>query len=413
MMQLFLPIKVSEAAMLNTTYLKLVGTLLILAGCSFAQENGSDATTTTQTRVGKASTTWESEGDWPMFRGNPQSTGVATSDLPKELDILWEYEIPKGAFEGSAAIVDVDGTKVVYIGDLDGKLLSLDLETGEKRWEYLVESKLGFATSPTYHDGKIYAGDIDGLFHCVDDSGEQVWTFQTNAEISSSANIYKGNIILGSQDANLYCLDGDTGDIVWQFEAPDQIRCTPTIVDGRAFVAGCDGLLHVIDLDKGEEIGSVNIESPTGGTPAVLGDAVFFGTEQAGFFSIEWKKPELKWHFVDESMAAIRSNPAVTNEHVIFGAANRVVRSLNPLTKEENWATTLKTRIETSPVVVGDRVFVSSGDGRLHALDLATGEIVLEKEFEGGFTASPSVGFGRLIIASDRGKVYCLGSKSE
>lgn len=399
--------------MLNTFYPTLL-CVLILTGCSSAQEHGPRETATSQTQLVRTTNELaNAKGDWPMFRGNPQSTGVATSTLPEELDILWEFEIPKGEFEGSAAIVDVDGEKVVYIGDLDGKLVSLNLATGEKRWEYNVESKLGFATSPTYHNGMIYAGDIDGLFHCVNDSGEQVWTYQTDAIISSSANIYKDNVIVGSQDANLYCFDGKTGDIVWKFPAADEIQCTPTIVDGRAFVAGCDGQLHVIDLEKGEEIGNVDIQSPSGGTPAVLGDSVYFGTEQAGFFAIQWEKPELKWNFIDETMSAIRSNPAIVEGHVIYGAANRVVRSLNPKTKEENWATTLKTRIETSPVIVGDRVFVSSRDGRLHALELATGKIVLEKEFEGGFTASPSVGFGRLIIASDRGKVYCLGSKNE
>lgn len=403
----------SEAEMLNTMSF-VVTCLMVFAGCSPAQVTETYDATRSNTQVTRTiERLADAKGDWPMFRGNPQSTGVATSTLPEKLEVLWEYEIPKGEFEGSAAIVDVDGQKVVYIGDLDGKLVSLDLATGELRWEYNVESKLGFATSPTYHDGKIYAGDIDGLFHCVDDEGKEVWTYQTNAAISSSANIYKGNVIVGSQDATLYCFDGKNGEVLWEFEAADEIRCTPTIVDGRAFVAGCDGQLHVIDLEKGEEIGKVDIQSPSGGTPAVLGDSVYFGTEQAGFFAVEWATPELKWNFVDEGMSAIRSNPAITEEHVIFGAANRVVRSLNPNTKEENWATTLKTRIETSPVIVGDRVFVSSGDGRLHALKLSTGEIVLEKEFEGGFTASPSVGFGRLIIASDRGRVYCLGNENE
>jgi outer membrane protein assembly factor BamB len=410
---------------MKTTFGLLVTCLWVAAcGCSTAQETQS----ATKSRAQKESNPISNEvtvtdetknqGDWPMFRGNPQSTGVATSTLPLELEVLWEFQVPKGAFEGSAAIVENEGKKVAYIGDLDGQLISLDLETGEKRWAYEAETGIGFSTSPSYHNGKVYIGDLDGLFYCVNDQGEKVWSFQTNAEISSCANFFEGNVIVGSQDANLYCLSCETGEVVWKLQADDQIRCTPTIVEGRAFVAGCDGRLHVIDLKQGEELGSVDIQSPTGGSPAALGDSVYFGTEQAGFFAVRWNKPELKWHFdrekaEDDPLSAIRSNPAVTENHVIFGAADRVVRSLDPKTKTVNWATTLKTRIETSPVVVGQRVFVASGDGRLHALDLETGKVVMEKEFEGGFMASPSVGFGRMIIASDRGTVYCLGSKSE
>ena len=58
---------------------------------------------------------------WPVFRGNPSSSGVATSQLPPQLDVLWRFSVEGGAFEGAAAIVD----GVVYIGDLDGKIYAL------------------------------------------------------------------------------------------------------------------------------------------------------------------------------------------------------------------------------------------------------------------------------------------------
>jgi outer membrane protein assembly factor BamB len=49
-------------------------------------------------------------------------------------------------------------------------------------------------------------------------------------------------------------------------------------------------------------------------------------------------------------------------------------------------------------------------DGRLYALEMTTGEIVWQKEFQGKFKASPAVAFSRLVIASDDGVIYCLGS---
>ena len=363
-------------------------------------------------------------GNWPMFRGNPQSTGVAKGALADELEVLWEHRVKNGAFEGTAAIVAEDDDKIVYIGDLDGTLFSLDLISGEERWEFKSESEIGFAASPSYQEGLIYIGDIDGMFYCLNDKGEKVWSRQTDAEITSSANFYKDNVLFGSQDAKLYCLNAKTGEEVWILEADDQIQCTPTIVEGRAFLAGCDANFHVIDLDSGEEVGSVEIGSPTGGTPAAVGDSVYFGTEQAGFIAVQWEPenvapnpvptlpaPKLKWQFEDESGAAIRSNPAVLGNHVVYGAGDRIVRSLHPQTKQENWVRTLKAKIESSPVIAGDRVYIGSGDGRLYALELDSGKVCWEKEFGGGFSSSPAVAFGRLIIATERGTVYCLGSK--
>ena len=54
---------------------------------------------------------------------------------------------------------------------------------------------------------------------------------------------------------------------------------------------------------------------------------------------------------------------------------------------------------------------VGAADGRLYALDLATGKSVWEYEAGGGFNGSPAIADGRLVIASDDGHVYCFGKK--
>ena len=73
------------------------------------------------------------------------------------------------------------------------------------------------------------------------------------------------------------------------------------------------------------------------------------------------------------------------------------------------WKDSLK--IVSSPVIVDGRVLVGSTDGRFYELALETGKIVWEKELRGGIIGSPAVAFGRVVIATDRGVVYCLGGK--
>ena len=143
-----------------------------------------------------------------------------------------------------------------------------------------------------------------------------------------------------------------------------------------------------------------------------MGEHVFFGTEQGDFFAVNWKEIKNQWVYEDEVGGnSIRSCAAVSKNHVVFGARNRQVYSLNPKNGEVNWTASLKAKVDASPVIVGERVFVASTDGRLYALNLDDGSVVWEKQFNGGFLSSPAVGFDRLVIATDRGVVYCLGSK--
>ena len=96
------------------------------------------------------------------------------------------------------------------------------------------------------------------------------------------------------------------------------------MVEGHAFLAGCDARLHIIDLDKGEAVGTVEIDAPTGSTPAAAGDRVYFGTEGGAFFSINWKDAEVDWSYEDMSRgSAYQSSAAVTDERVVVGGQGR------------------------------------------------------------------------------------------
>ena len=72
--------------------------------------------------------------NWPMFRGNPQQTGVATSSLPDKLTVRWRTEL-KEPVTSTAAIVD----GVVYVGADDNALHAIDLSTGAILWQYTAK----------------------------------------------------------------------------------------------------------------------------------------------------------------------------------------------------------------------------------------------------------------------------------
>ena len=140
----------------------------------------------------------KTQKDWPLFRGDSNSTGVSRSTLPAKPDLLWKFEVKGGAFESTAAIVN----DVAYIGDMDGKLFAFEVATGKLLWEHKVEA--GFMASPAVRDGKLFIGDMDGRIYCFDtQTGKPLWGYDTQGEIDSSANFYKDNVLIGSQNNTL------------------------------------------------------------------------------------------------------------------------------------------------------------------------------------------------------------------
>jgi outer membrane protein assembly factor BamB len=343
-------------------------------------------------------------GDWPLFRGNALQTGVADSVLPDTLEIIWTFKA-KDAIEAAAAIAD----GVVYIGSLDEHLYALNLKTGEKKWEY----KAGPIAAPPSVRGKlIYVGDSDGIFHCIDGEGKKKWSYETGGEIKSGANFAGDFVLFGSSDEHLYCLKMN-GDLAWKFQVSGgPVLGTPVVVDGRTFAAGCDSTLHVLNVADGKEQAKLDLGGQVAASAAVVGDRLYVGTMTNQVLGIDWKKPALDWKFEPEDRAEpFYASAAVTETLVIAGSRDRLVHALNRKTGKEEWNFPTNGKVDSSPVIVGDRVYFGSADGKLYVLDAAKGTLIQKVDLRGPISASPAVAGGRLVIGTEKNVVYCLGTK--
>ena len=73
------------------------------------------------------------------------------------------------------------------------------------------------------------------------------------------------------------------------------------------------------------------------------------------------------------------------------------------------WTFDTLARVESSPAIAGDRVFVGSNDGRFYVLNLNTGAKLWEFNAGAPLSASPAIANGRIVIGSQDGRLYCFG----
>src|SRR2546425_4803149 len=191
--------------------------------------------------------------NWPMFRGNPALTGIASGTLPDKLSLLWSFKTG-GPVKSSAAVVDGH----VFIGSGDSNVYALDLTSGKKIWAAKTGGPVD--SSPLVLDGKVFFGSTDNSLRAVEAaSGKPVWKYETGDKILGAPNWFvqpltrpsdtlspsdgerdrvrgalKTNIVIGSYDFKLHCVDAATGKTNWVYETGNYINGSPAVFEGRS-----------------------------------------------------------------------------------------------------------------------------------------------------------------------------------
>ena len=346
--------------------------------------------------------------DWPFVRGNSNASAALQDDLSENLDVVWKYSVDDSGFEATAVIAE----DKVYLGDVDGTFYSIDMASGDLMWKRTFPES-GFLTGAAVFGGRVYVTDFNGVIFCLQaSSGEPIWNFQAPSEAFAAPNVQHGLVLVATDAGEVVTLSAQSGELKWRFRIEAPLRCWPTVVDGRVLLAGCDERLHAVDIATAKEVDGVEIDGPTGSTPARLGNDVFFGTEQGTFYSIGSEPLEIRWMYHDSnSNLPIRVSAAVNHHAVVFSNDGKQVYALDPTTGKERWKFTVRSKVESSPVIAGKLVFVATSRGRLHAIDMATGEETWQFEAGGKFLASPALSNGRLVIGNNDGTLYCFGEK--
>ena len=345
-----------------------------------------------------------SANNWAQFRGNHSLTGVSQSNVPTSLKPLWTFEAGE-SIESSAAIVG----STVFVGSQKGELIALSLDNGSVYWKFSTGSPIG-ESSPAFASGVVYIGDLGGWINALNASdGKKLWAFKTNGEIKSSPVVVGDRVLIGSYDEHLYCLSARNGALLWKFKTNGPVHSTPGIADGMAFIAGCDEMFRAIRLSDGKEAFSVSSGAYTGASPALRGGAAFYGTFDNEVLGVNLAERKIVWRYEHpQRKFPFYSSAAVTSTRVVLGGRDKMVHGLT-LDGKAAWTFTTRARVESSPAIAGDRVFVGSNDGRFYVLSLSSGAKLWE--FNGGapFSASPAIANGRVVIGSQDGRLYCFG----
>jgi eukaryotic-like serine/threonine-protein kinase len=411
------------------------------------------------------------------FHGNLERTGVYDSAGPARLnEVKWAFKT-EGPVIASPAVAD----GVVYVGSLDGFLYAVDQQTGAPKWKRRTGGPI--TSSPAVADGRVYFNCNDGNFYALkSDTGTVQWRFKTGGErrfqapgihgtrpkgqmmpdpfdiFTSSPAVDQGRVYFGSGDGNVYALDAATGALRWKFATKDVVHASPAVARGTVFVGSWDSYLYALDAATGAQKWRFKSgEDPTDhnqigfqSSPAVVGDIVYVGCRDAHLYAIDATTGQKKWA-ISTYGSWVNTTPAVRDGFVYFATVDsQLFQAADAKTGKVRFKHRAKLGMFSSPALAGGRVYIGANNGRLYALNAASGELVGEFQTEsakqnllktlnpdgspnrngfrphfydfqdmyaiwmlqfsvGAIVSSPTVAGGVVFVGSTDGNLYALG----
>ena len=244
------------------------------------------------------------------------------------------------------------------------------------------------AASPIVAGDRVYSIDTLGAVRAFNaQTGAQLWASQTPSDKDNSASLYGGGIAY--DEGRIYAtnglgfvaaLDANNGGIVWQVRPGGPLRGAPSVAGGALYVMSQDNQIYSLK----EADGTTNWSQPA-------------SLEIAGVFG--------------------SASPAVGQGTVVAGFSSGELNAYRYENGRQGWQDTLqRTSIRTSvssladidadPVIDGGQVIALGQGGRMVALELTTGQRMLELNIAG--ISTPWVAGDWVFVVTDDAKLLCI-----
>jgi outer membrane protein assembly factor BamB len=359
------------------------------------------------------------QADWIYSRGNPSMTGVSTPELNLPLELAWEYrsmpvEKAKGDMLVTSAVIRAGK---VYAGNKEGDFFCLDLQTGKLIWK-ISAPKGSFDGAAAFVGDAVIAGSTDTFVYAWHaDTGKELWKFETEGEVHATVNVWTApeqtepQVFIGSYDYQLYCLDPRTGKKIWSAETGYYINGGSAVSkEGKIVFGGCDSLLHVHDALTGKEERQIEIGSYIGNNVALDAGTAYVAHygNRVGAYSL--KDGKQLWEYGERDFEYYAA-PAVNEKLVLAAGRDKRLHALDRNTGKQVWEFRCKDRIDSSPLICGDKIAVfGADDGCVYAVNLADAKEAWKAEIGAAVKTSPAVAGPWLIIGADDGVLYAYRS---
>lgn len=356
---------------------------------------------------------------WPMHRGDQNLQGIAAGKLPDKLRLLWTFQVerPKRS-DGTAGLQPgIKASSVihkgkVFVGDDNGTFHAREFVTGKALWTFKAEDAIEGAA--LILNDQIIFGSGDGFLYCLDPSGKLVWKYETADQVLAAPNWAKDPesddlwVLAGSYDGSVHCVRVRDGKPVWKYSTDNFVNGSPAIAGDKVIFGGCDTYLYVLELATGKELESIEADAYIASSVAVSSEIGYVGHYDNAVIAFSTTSGDILWKYKKKSFPYF-SSCAVAKDKIYIGGRDKSMHAINRKTGEGLWTFKTRGQVDSSPVLCDGKVLFGSIDGNFYSVNANTGEEVWSYDVGAGIIASPAVADSMVFIGDEKGNLFAFG----
>lgn len=296
-------------------------------------------------------------------------------------------------------------------------------------WQHDVGDGLGHARypiTPAREGDNLFAADANGIvMSFAADDGEERWEVDLDTPISSALTAIAGQVYLGTRDGEVIALDQRDGSVNWRSRVSSEVLAAPQANPELLVVQSIDGQVTALDRQSGDERWAYTSSQPSltlrgTGTPLVIEPVSFVGLANGRLATIDNRNGQPLWDMQIatpkgrsevERLVDLTGQPVISQDGRLFVTSyNGQLVALEATRGRVIWERELSSR--HAPVLVGDFLFVVTDDSHLVAVDTNSGQEVWRNEaLEDRWLTAPAFADGRLVVGDFEGYVHLIDAR--
>ena len=223
--------------------------------------------------------------------------------------------MPDNHYGHSSSLIIYQGILLIQFDtNQQGKVLGLDIASGDTKWETLRPSKVSWASpilanigdhvelilstspqvagydpltgkelwsidclmgevgpSPAYSDGLVYAANEYAVLAAIKPGVQPEIVWENNEYLPEVASPVADNgmVFIGTSYGVIVCYDALNGELLWEYECDDGIYASPMIADNKVYFLDMGGKMHIFKKDRNMTLlGEPELGEGSVGTPS-------------------------------------------------------------------------------------------------------------------------------------------------